>query len=111
MDINSLVQKYIDEDKNWSIEVLLGWLQRKKGISSDVAEYALMEVLIEMDNGKQIPTHHEFDNYVLKIARERMNESERARKDYLINKLNETLANQKESLWDRIIKRKRVIRG
>jgi hypothetical protein len=76
MNIDEFVQKYKDEDPNWSVEILLTWLVEKKNIPKEIAVASINAVLVE--NGSNIPSHHGidgFDNVVLKTARQYMIEA------------------------------------
>lgn len=70
MDIQIVTQKYAVEDPNWSIDNLITWLVEKKGVTREIAEAMLMEVIAEAARGREIQTHHEFDNIVLGKCRE-----------------------------------------
>ncbi len=74
MNIEELTKKFKEEDENWSLEVLLNWLVKEKGIPQEIATAAIQATLIEMEAGNlNIDTHHGpdgFDNVVLRSARE-----------------------------------------
>ncbi len=83
MDINVLTQKYVTEDKNWSVAVLMKWLVEKKGVPVEIAKHSLAEVLLEIEQGRDISTHHEFDNYVLQKSREHLTSINQMTVEYL----------------------------
>jgi hypothetical protein len=87
MDINALTKKYTDEDKHWSVAVLMKWLTERKQIPAEIASHSLAEVLLEVESGKDIPTHHEFDNYVLQKSREHLTSINQMTVDYLATKI------------------------
>lgn len=71
--IKELNEKYGAEDKTWNFSLFPAWLE-KKGIPNSrempVVAATLEQVLIEFSPSTLPEKHHDFDNLVLKKARE-----------------------------------------
>lgn len=109
MDIDALTKKYVDEDPFWSIPILLKWLVEKKGIPQEIAQASLAETLLELDSGKNIPNHHEFDNYVLSKARNYVDKVHEMTAQVMKDNLNKKLV--EHSSGNRFSKAWRALRG
>lgn len=97
MTKEELINLYQEEDKFWSIENLIGWLVREKGIPQDIAALAFEEAVQDVITGKvEMPTHRfdkiegciGFDNYVLQIARRHMEEANKLIGTYVEERIN-----------------------
>jgi len=113
MNIDELTKKFREEDKNWSLEVLLKWLIEKKGIPKEIASVSIQATLIEMESGKlKIDSHHGqdgFDNIILRNAKEYIQQAN----DLTLQMLNKDLEERMKNLtgggrWSKLW---RVFRG
>ena len=67
--IKDLNEKYGAEDAFWDFKLFPSWLA-KKGITSTVAMEALKQILVDTDESALPEKHHDFDQIVLKKAKE-----------------------------------------
>lgn len=118
MTREELIKLYQEEDSFWSVENLISWLVREKGVPQDIALLALEEAVQDVVSGRvDMPTHRfdkiegciGFDNYVLQIARRHMEATSRMMADYVEERLGKIV---KERLGgNRFSKLWKVIKG
>jgi hypothetical protein len=110
--IKDLNEKYGAEDAFWDFKSFPSWLA-KKGITSTIAMEALKQILVDTDESDLPEKHHDFDQLVLKKAKELTAVSEEIIIQALQDQLNAKLAKY-EADWNSLSRVKKlweVLRG
>jgi hypothetical protein len=104
--IKDLNEKYGAEDAFWDFKSFPSWLA-KKGITSTIAMEALKQILVDTDETDLPDRHHDFDQMVLKKAKELTAVSE----EILIQALQEQLdakLSKYEADWNSLSRIKKI---
>lgn len=104
--IKDLNEKYGAEDQNWNFKSFPTWLS-KKGITSTVAIEALKQILVDTDEADLPDKHHDFDQMVLKKAKELMTVSEEILIQALQDQLDAKLSKY-EADWNSLSRVKKI---
>lgn len=110
--IQQLNEKYGAEDKLWNFKLFPGWLV-KKGITQAVVVETLKQVLVDLTPEELPEKHRDFDQLVLKKAKELAGVAEEIAIQALQDQLDAKLAKY-EADWNSLSRLKKlweVLRG
>ena len=104
--IKDLNEKYGAEDAFWDFKSFPSWLA-KKGITSTIAMEALKQILVDTDEADLPDRHHDFDQMVLKKARELMSVAEEIAIQVMQEQLDAQFSKY-EADWNSLSKAKKI---